>query len=204
MELSDRFPERHVLVGALAASLRSLAMLPTTLLVFAMALTAPADAPPSADPLSPVLFLEGRWKGMASGEPGKGVSAREYRLELRGRYLVARSRSVWDPRSRDAKPEVHQDMGVFSYDKAARKLVLRQFHVEGFVNEYTLDSTSPDGKTLTFVTVRIENMGAGWRAREVYELVSPDEVVETFSLAAPGKSFETYSVTRLKRVHQQD
>ncbi|WP_242344155.1 hypothetical protein [Anaeromyxobacter terrae] len=181
-------------------------MVPTTLLLFTVALAAPADAPPApaADPLVPILFLEGRWKGQSSGEPGKGVSVREYRLELRGRYLVGRNRSVWDPKTRDAKPEVHQDMGVFSYDKAAKKIVLRQFHVEGFVNEYVLDGTSPDGKTFTFVTVRIENIGAGWRAREVYERVSQDEVIETFSQAAPGKGFETYSVTRLTRVHQQN
>lgn len=29
-------------------------------------------------------------------------------------------------------------VGFLSYDKAAQKLVLRQFHVEGFVNQYVL------------------------------------------------------------------
>lgn len=36
--------------------------------------------------------------------------------------------------------------------------MLRQFHVEGFVNEYTLDSVSENGKVLEFVAVRIENI----------------------------------------------
>lgn len=78
--------------------------------------------------------------------------------------------------------------------------MLRQFHAEGFVNEYTLDAMSSDGKRLDFVTVRIENIPPGWRARESYQVISADEIVETFYLAAPGKDFERYSETRLKRI----
>ena len=74
--------------------------------------------------------------------------------------------------------------------------MLRQFHVEGFVNEYTLDSVSADGKLLEFTTVRIENVAPGWRAKEFFRVLSPDEFVETFSLAAPGKPFEVYSETK--------
>jgi hypothetical protein len=63
-----------------------------------------------------------------------------------------------------------------------------------------LDSVSADGKLLEFVTVRIENIAAEWRAKESFRVLSPDEFVETFSLAAPGKDFEVYSETHLKRV----
>jgi len=78
--------------------------------------------------------------------------------------------------------------------------VLRQFHVEGFVNQYVHESTSEDGKRLTFVTEAIENIPPGWRARESYILTGPDELVERFELAEPGKDFEIYSETRLRRV----
>lgn len=94
---------------------------------------------------------------------------------------------------------MHEDFGVFSHDRAAKKIVLRQFHVEGFVNEYTADVPAADAKTFEFVTIRIENIPSGWRAKEAYRIVSRDEVVETFSLAEPGKDFEMYSETRLKR-----
>jgi hypothetical protein len=107
---------------------------------------------------------------------------------------------VWEPKSPGAKSEVHEDAGMYSYDKALKKLILRQFHVEGFVNEYQIDSVSADGKSVTFTTVRIENISAGWKAKEVYRIVSPDEYIETFLLAAPGKDYEVYSETRLKRV----
>ena len=95
---------------------------------------------------------------------------------------------------------MREDLGLFSYDQAQKKFVLRQFHGEGFVNEYTLERVTGDAKSLEFVTTRIENIPAGWRATELYRVVSSDEFVETFSLAAPGKDFEVYSETRLKRV----
>lgn len=88
---------------------------------------------------------------------------------------------------------------MYSYDRALKKVVLRQFYVEGFVNKYTLDSIGADGKSLEFTTVRIENIAARWRARESFRILSPDEFKKTFSLAAPGKNFEVYSETHLKR-----
>src|SRR6185295_4966160 len=108
--------------------------------------------------------------------------------------------SVYEPKSPADKPEVHEDFGLYSYDRMLKKVVLRQFHVEGFVNEYTLDSVGTDGKSTEFTTVRIENIAPGWRAKESIRILSPDVFVETFSLAAPGKGFEVYTETHLTRV----
>jgi hypothetical protein len=46
----------------------------------------------------------------------------------------------------------------------------------------------------------MENTPAGWRARESYTVIGPDEFEETFELAQAGKPFEIYSRTTLKRV----
>jgi hypothetical protein len=63
-----------------------------------------------------------------------------------------------------------------------------------------VQSTSDtDSKTLVFVTEQIENIPAGWRARETYRIVSADEFVEVFELAEPGKDFELYSEGRYRR-----
>jgi hypothetical protein len=164
-----------------------------------IAVVAAAAAAQQPDPFAALRVLEGKWEGVATGDPGKGVSTREYKFDLAGKFLVGRNRSVYEPKSAGAKPEVHEDMGVFSYDRAAKKLVLRQFHGEGFVNEYALESMAADGKSFVFVTVRIENIAAGWQAKEAYRVISADEIEETFSLAGPGKDFEVYSRTRLKR-----
>lgn len=89
---------------------------------------------------------------------------------------------------------------MLSRDKARDCFVLRQFHVEGFVNRYTADSVADDAATIVFTSEAIENIPAGWRARETYELVGQDEFVETFELAPPGKDFEPYTQSRLRRV----
>lgn len=160
----------------------------------------PTPSPsPTPDPWLPVRSLLGRWEGDAEGEPGKGRSEREYRLTLNDRFIQVNGTSTYPPQPRNPKGETHEDVGFISYDKNARKLVLRQFHVEGFVNHYVHDSSSEDGRTLVFLTVGIENIPPGWTGRETYRLVSDDEFVETFALAPPGKDFETYSETRFRR-----
>ena len=164
-----------------------------------IALLAAAAAAQQPDPFAALRVLEGKWEGPAAGEPGKGVSTREYRFDLAGRFLFARNKSVWEPKTESAKGEVHEDMGMFSYDRNLKKIVLRQFHTEGFVNEYTLDAIAADATSFEFVTVRTENIAPGWRAKEAYRILSKDEIEETFSLAAPGRDFEVYSKTRLKR-----
>lgn len=152
-----------------------------------------------ADPWQPVRPLLGSWEGDVQGEPGSGKSERVYRLTLNDRFIQVDGRSTYPPQEKNPKGEVHEDVGFISYDKAARKLVLRQFHIEGFVNQYVLESISEDGRTIVFLTAAIENIPAGWRGRETWRIVSDDEFVETFALAEPGKEFATYSETRFRR-----
>jgi hypothetical protein len=160
------------------------------------ALAAPAK---KADPWQLVRVLLGRWEGDAQGEPGTGRTEREYRLALKDRFIQVNGTSTYPPQAKNPKGEVHEDIGFISYDKAARRLVFRQFHVEGFVNHYVLESRSEDGRTFVFETVGIENVPAGWKGRETYRIVSDDEFVETFALSQPGQPFETYSETRFRR-----
>lgn len=161
--------------------------------------TEASSAPTKADPWQPVRTLLGSWEGDAQGEPGSGRSLREYRLTLKDRFIQVTSQSTYPPQPKNPKGEVHEDVGFLSYDKAAQKLVLRQFHGEGFVNQYVLETLSADGRTIVFVTTAIENIPSGWRGRETYQIVSDDEFIETFALAEPGKDFATYSETRFRR-----
>ena len=77
---------------------------------------------------------------------------------------------------------------------------MRQFHIEGFVNQYKIESISPDGKSIIFISESIENIPAGFRARETYQMINENEFTETFELAEPGKDFELYSKATLKRL----
>jgi hypothetical protein len=161
----------------------------------------PSPQTPSkkVDPWQPVRVFLGSWVGDAQGQPGSGKSERQYRLTLKDRFIQVSGKSTYPPQDKNPKGEVHEDLGLISYDKAAHKLVFRQFHVAGFVNHYVLDNISADGRTIVFVTMAIENIPAGWRGRETYRIVSDDEFVETFALAEPGKDFTTYSETRFRR-----
>jgi len=143
--------------------------------------------------------FEGKWQGSTSGKPGKGTTTREFAFELNGHFLSQRDKSVYQPADPAGKPLVHEDFGMFSYDKELKKVVWRQFHSEGLVNEYTLTSVSPDGKTLEFVTTRIENL-PGFRAKKLYHFLSADELDETFWLAPPGKDYDLYTTAHLTRV----
>jgi uncharacterized damage-inducible protein DinB len=135
--------------------------------------------------------LVGRWEGVSDGKPGTGRAVREYRLDLDGRYLTGTNTVTY------AK-EKHEDRSIFSYDRGRKEIALRQFHGEGFVNEYRSGVTAADD-TIQFTSYAIDNIPDGWRARETYTFKGPAEVVEVFELAAPGKEFETYSRTTLLR-----
>jgi len=144
-------------------------------------------------------FFIGKWEGMGKGEPGESTVERDYQFVLDGKFLQAKNKSVYKPQEKNPKGEVHEDWGLLSYDRQRKKFVLRQFHVEGFVNQYVLDSLATDGKLLIFITEGIENIPAGWRAKETYKILSDDEFYEIFELAAPGKDFELYSENHFKR-----
>jgi hypothetical protein len=67
------------------------------------------------------------------------------------------------------------------------------------VNQY-VEEPGSNATTFVFTSEAIENIPAGWRARETYVIHGPDDFEEIFELAAAGKPFEEYSRARLKRV----
>ncbi len=50
-----------------------------------------------------------------------------------------------------------------------------------------------------FTSESLENLPAGFRARETYRILNSDEFVEVFELAAPKKEFAVYSKNHFKR-----
>jgi hypothetical protein len=146
-------------------------------------------------PLKPLI---GHWTGNGQAPDGQGTYERTYQFVLNGKFIEVRNKSIYPPSKENLKGYVHEDHGFISYDKARKTFVLRQFHSEGFVNEYVLESISPDGKTIVFVTESIENIPKGWRARETYSLADR-EMRENFELAEPNKDFTPYSHASFRR-----
>ena len=153
------------------------------------------DLPPD---LAPLKYFIGKWTGTSEGQPGKGTAEREYKALLRSRVVELTNRNVYPPQAANAKGETHEDFGIFSFDRAAKLIRFRQFHVEGFVVAYA--SAEANEKTLAFVSESIENIPSGFRSKETYTILGSDEFEELFELAEPGKDFQVYSRTKLKRV----
>jgi hypothetical protein len=154
------------------------------------------------DPWKPLRFLIGSWEGTGKGKPGTSRVDRDYQFTLKGKFIQVRNRSVYPPQDKNPKGENHEDWGMLSYDSGRRKVVFRQFHIEGFVSQYVMESPAEGETTLVFQTESIENIPSGWRARETYRIISDHEFVEIFELAGPGKEFEVYTENHFKRKHK--
>jgi hypothetical protein len=151
------------------------------------------------DVWGPFKYLVGKWEGAGNGQPGVSKIQREYRLVLNDKFLHVQNRSVYNPQPKNPKGEIHEDWGMISFDKSRKQFVFRQFHVEGFVNQYVTTADSADGKAIIFTSESIENIPAGFRARETYKILGPDEFTEVFEIAEPGREFELYSEGHFKR-----
>ena len=152
------------------------------------------------DRFAALRFLAGTWRGDQTGQPGRSTAERTYQFILSDRFLQETNTSNYPPQEENKSGEVHHHMSMISYDTARKLFVFRQFHTEGFVNTYVRQPTM-DERTIVFVSEAIENIPAGYRARETYTILSRDEFTERFEIAEPGKDFELYSEARLKRVH---
>ena len=170
-----------------------------TLMMLAVLSASAATTPsPMNDRWGRVRFLLGTWEGTATGQPGKGTVQRTYELVLDGQFIEERNTSRYDAKT-GQKPEVHEHRGFMSYDKTRKTFMLRHFHEEGFVNLYALNTDKSMAEYLIFDSVTFENFSNEWKARESYEVISPDEFVEIFELAEPGKDFVEYSRNHFRR-----
>jgi hypothetical protein len=165
--------------------------------ILSVAASAQSPATPD-DPWAPVRFMIGTWDGTSKGQPGEGTVVRRYAFVLRDRFIHETNTSTYPPQ-KDRKGEVHEHRSYISFDKGRKLLVLRQFHVEGFVNQFALNKELSSPARLVFDSENFENFSNRWRARETYEVLGPDEFIETFELAGPDKPFQAYSRNHFKR-----
>jgi hypothetical protein len=168
------------------------------LLIASVAATLQTQSGSAAERLAALKPFLGRWQGTAEGQPGRGTVERTYEPALNARFVQVRNRSSYPPQEKNPKGETHEDIGFFGFDNARKRIVFRQFHTEGFVNQYVLESATAE--RLVFTSEAIENIPPGWRARETYVVLGPDQFEEIFELAEPGQDFATYSRSRFTRV----
>ena len=133
-------------------------------------------------------FFIGKWVGTGAGKSGESTLTREYFFKFNKKFIYYTNRAVFKSTEKNKEGEIHEDFGVFSYDSIRKKHIFRQFHGEGFVNQYVAEM-SPDGKAYTFASENIENLPPGWKVRYLIKIEGKDKFSERFELAGPGKNF---------------
>jgi hypothetical protein len=109
--------------------------------------------------------LEGTWEGKGEGMSGVSSVIQEYQFILDRRFLRMTTQSTFKPQEKNPKGEIHEDLGIFSFDQSRRVFVLRSFYVEGFVNQYVFNPFSENSESMEFVTESVENAPPGTKAK---------------------------------------
>jgi len=153
----------------------------------------------STERWEPFRYFLGHWTGQGGGAAGDGSVERSYEFILNERFIQMLGRSFYPPQEKNPEGEVHEEMGIVSFDRARQKYVYREFHVEGYVNQYVVAKWSRENGTIVMETEAIENIPSGWRARTSLEILGPDDFKETFDLAGPGKPWSCYITNLFRR-----
>ena len=107
--VTQRYPKGPIATGAL---------------VVTMLLSFPALAQqPATDNLAPVAGFIGRWAGTSEGQPGQGTVERDYERVPGSRFIRVRNRNIYPPQEKNPKGEKHEDEGVFSFDRARKRML---------------------------------------------------------------------------------
>lgn len=144
-------------------------------------------------------FLEGTWEGKGEGISGVSSVTQEYQFILNGQFLRMTTKSVFEPQEKNQKGEIHEDIGIFSFDKSRKVFVLRTFYVEGFVNQYVYKPLIEAGESMEFFTESVENAPPGTKAKLVFRRLGDNEIEQSFHVAFPGREYSCYSRNMLKR-----
>ncbi len=143
------------------------------------------------DVWAPLRPLVGKWEGKGKVPKGEADQQVEWKFIFGGKYLQATSLSV-------AVGDRHQDVGYFSYDRARKKFIYREFLSEGYVNTYVA-RFSDDKKTITLTSESIENGPPTMKAL-VKIKIDGDKLSNTLSLGMGDKPMKVCVEGKLRRV----
>lgn len=150
----------------------------------------------------PFEQLMGKWEGTGAGFSNNTSAIKSsFQFRLNEQYIEVKNESVFAPTEKNPTAEIHQDWGFISYDKQRKLFVFRQFHIEGFVNQYVLNQDISTPEKLVFETEVIENFVPGGKARWTILIKSNTEIETIFDLQMPGKEFACYGTNTLERVN---
>lgn len=152
------------------------------------------------NPLSIFDKLIGSWEGSGEGfSSSKSTITAEYSWLMNQQYIEVKHRSVFEPTAQKPQGEIHEDMGIISYNKSKKAIVFRQYHIEGFYNEYVLSDSLSNNSKLVFETEKIENFVPGGRARFTILFKKTNEIETLFDVGFPGKEMACFGKNMLTK-----
>lgn len=144
--------------------------------------------------------LVGSWEGNGEGfGNSKSNITAEYTWLMNKQYIEMKHHSEFEPAEENAEGEVHEDLGILSYDKDRKVAVFRQYHNEGYFTEYILNDSISTPEVLVFETTRIENFVPGGKARFTIKILSENEIETVFDVGFPGKEMACFGTNRFKK-----
>jgi hypothetical protein len=140
--------------------------------------------------------LIGRWEGKGEGFGQTSEVMNTFEWALDNKFVLSKSKSIgYNPEGKIV--EIHEDLGMYSYDQERERIVLREFYTEGYVNTYVMD----EGETsveFSLTTEHTEHAG-GLKARLRFRFNSEDTLEMVLDLARPGEELKPCQKISLKR-----
>lgn len=152
------------------------------------------------NPLEKFGFLIGKWEGTGSGfSSSTSVIHSEFNWMWNKQFIEIKNHSEFKPTTENPEGEIHDDWGVVSYDKSRNTYVFRQFHGEGFVNQYILNDSLSTDKSFIFESEIIENFVPGGTARFTINIKKDTQIETLFDVGFPGKEMACFGNNQLKK-----
>lgn len=166
--------------------------------LFALAFLLAGSVFSQENPLERFNNLIGKWEGTGEGfGSSTSIVKSEFNWIMNNNFIEVINRSEFKPTLQKPEGEIHEDFGIISYNKASKVIIYRQYHTEGFYNEYILADSLSNENILVFDTEKIENFVPGGRARETIIIKSNSEIETRFDVGFPGKEMTCMGKNKL-------
>lgn len=144
--------------------------------------------------------LIGNWVGTGEGySASKSVIHSSFRWVLNKQFLEVKNHSEFESTDQNPEGGIHDDWGIISFDKARKVFVFRQFHTEGFINQYVLNDSLSTDKSFVFESEVIENFVQGGTARFTIHIKSDSEIETLFDVGFPGREMACFGKNSLQK-----
>ena len=145
-------------------------------------------------------FLLGKWVGTGAGFGNETSTIEsEFKSILKAKYIEVINDSKFKPTDNKPEGEHHIDKGIISFDKHRKLIVYRQFNIEGYVNQYTLNDSLSSDTVFVFETESIENFMPGGKAKWTIKKIAENQIETIFEVLFPGKEYTCYGRNKLTK-----